>query len=343
MKVDVEKVKSFLIKLMLRDGADKYQSEIFINALIWSDQIGRPTHGLWRYPVYYKRFSLGLIKCPCRLEYEVVASAIGIVDGGHGFGHYVGHEATHQAMKLAKKFGVGVVGVRNSNHFGVGAYYVNQVAENDMIGIAVSNSTPRMAPHGGVKPVFGTNPFAFGAPRHSENSIIIDMATSASSGANIMRENNKLSEGIGIDSNGKPITDPKRINDGALLPMAGPKGYGLALMVEILGGVLTQAGISHGVKSMFKNFEDNSCTGHFFIAIDIEKMMPMSVYYDRIESLIATIKASSEGFSNKEVRIPGEKRWYSYQKSLKEGIELEQGTIEALESLGRSANAAVPW
>ena len=210
------------------------------------------------FPTYYKRFNLGLIKCPCHPKYSQNARAVGLLDGDQGFGHFVGHTGMLKAIERAQDEGIGMVGVHNSNHFGAAGYYVHLTAERGMIGITMSNSFPRMAPYGGVKPVFGTNPFAFGAPRRNGKSLLLDMASSATSGAAVRRcanEGGQLPEGVAMDSQGRPATEPSLLGQSTLLPFAGAKGYGVALMIEILSGVITGAGISGGVKSMFENFK----------------------------------------------------------------------------------------
>jgi LDH2 family malate/lactate/ureidoglycolate dehydrogenase len=342
MRVDTEKLKKYLLQILIQNEADPEQATIFIDALTWSDEIERPTHGLWRFPIYFKRFKLGLINCPCNIKINSISPSLGLLDGDHGFGHYVGSIAMNRAIELAKNSGVGVIGVHNSNHFGVGGYFVNLAAEQGMLGIAVSNSTPKMAPHGGIKEVFGTNPFSFAAPRQFNRSILIDMATSASSGAAVMRATDKLPEGIAVDYSGNPITDPSKIKEGSLLPFGGAKGYGLALMIEILSGVITGAGISHGVNSMFNNFDDYASTGHFFIVINIEKIMSIKTYYERIEQLIEYIKSSTSGINDNIVLLPGENRWKKYESSLEQGINLDNDTINSLKEIGDKLNLKFP-
>jgi ureidoglycolate dehydrogenase (NAD+) len=258
-----------------------------------------------------------------------------LLDGGGGFGHYVGELGMRRAIDLARRHGVGVVGVRNSNFFGAGAYFVKLAAASRTIGLAMSNSYPKVAAYGGLKPVLGTNPFAFGAPRRNGESLLVDMATSALAGSTVRDHIDKrepLPAGLAIDERGIPITDPSKVDEGALLPFAGAKGFALSLMVELLAAVLTGAGVSHGVASMYKDFSRRGDNGHFFLALDITRFMDIETYYARLESLIELVKASNP---ESEVLLPGEIRWRTYATNLANGIAIEASTMEALEKLAR--------
>lgn len=256
------------------------------------------------------------------------------MDGDQGLGHFVGHEAMSCAISKAERFGIGAVGVHNSNHFGTGAYFVQLAAEQNMIGLAFSNSVAKVAAHGGTRPVFGTNPFAFGVPGRDGKHMLLDMATSMVSGSQVMKCTEAglpLPEGIAVDAQGKSITDASELDKGTLLPFGGAKGYGLALMVEILSSVLTGAVFSPKVNSMFRNFSDSGMNGHFFLAIDLGQMMNPEIFSDRLELLFSTIRSS--GNADGDVLIPGETRWAHYRDNLMRGIPLDPPTLSELEKL----------
>ena len=339
MKVErlpLSQITEFVRSVLTEVNADNEQGLIFADALIWSDLIGRPTHGIWRLPFYVKRISLGLNKCPCEPKFRQENLAIDVMDGDQGIGHYVGYVAMNRAVQFAKKHGIGAVGVHNSNHFGTGSYFVHLAAEQGMIGIAVSNSISKVAPYNGIRAVFGTNPFAFGAPRQDGKSLMLDMATAAIAGAQVMKyaeQGKALPEGIAINSEGQPIFDPNQVNKGVLLPFGGAKGYGLSLMIEILSSILTGAAMSIGVNSMFTNFEKSGKNGHFFIAIDIKRFIDMPSYYGRMEELLSLVKGANGELSNRNILIPGETRWEEYERNTKEGIPLDTATVNALKEL----------
>ncbi len=336
MSFTVEQLKETSFQILVNNGCEEKESEILSQILVWCDQIGRHNQGVWRLKLLTRRFREGLIKSPCSPVFEDSTPSLSILDGDKGSGHYIGNIAMQRAIELARDNGVGIIGVKNSNFFGAGSYYINQACQTGMIGLAMSNSFPKVAAYGGVRSVLGTNPFAFGAPRKNGNHLLLDMATSSSAGSSITKSSElgiQLDEGIAIDLEGNPITDPDKVQSGSLLPFGGAKGFGLSLMVEILSGVLTGAGFSHGVKSMYKNFEESGDNGHFFVAINIKKIISLNDYYDRIEELIDLVKSSSEGYGNKNVILPGETRWEKYKSSLSNGISLDQKTIDMLNEL----------
>ncbi|MGH6820436.1 MAG: Ldh family oxidoreductase, partial [Methylocella sp.] len=223
--------------------------------------------------------------------------------------------------------GIGIVGVRNSNFFGAGAYYVNLAASRSMIGLALSNSFPKVVAHGGLKPVLGTNPFAFGAPRANGDHLLFDMATSALAGSTVrehLTTKNPLPEGLTAD--------------GALLPFGGAKGFGLSLLVEILAGVITGAGVGDGVASMYNDFARSGGNGHFLLALDIKRWMDIETYHARFEPLVASIKASGE-----HVLLPGEVRWENYRESLQNGIALDAVAAGNARKAALAVGLTAPW
>jgi LDH2 family malate/lactate/ureidoglycolate dehydrogenase len=325
-------------------GTDEDQAARVAAILVWCDLIGRQTHGTWRLAILCKRVELGLVSCPCRPKIESGAPGVLSMDGDNGFGLMVSELAMNHAIDAARQVGIGVVGVRNSNFFGAGAFYGNQAATAGMIGIATSNSVPQVAAIGGRRQVLGTNPFAFGAPRRNGRHFLLDMATSGLAGSTTRRlieRNEPLPEGFAIDAEGRPVTDPRKVKEGALLPFGGHKGYGLALMVEILSGVLTGAGISDEVKSMYRDFEGGGNNGHFIVALDIRRLMPLDRWYDRLEHMLEMLRAS--GPESPGVRYPGEGRWDAYAEGVQLGVALEESTVEALAKLAAEYNVRVPW
>ena len=341
--VNARRLKSFSMDIFRAAGVDSEQTETVAENLNWNDLVGRLNHGVLRLPIYVKRVRAGVLKCPCHPSFKRLTDNSEVLDGDAGFGQHVAQIGMRRAIELARTTGLGAVGVRNSNHLGTGAYFVNLAAEAGMLALATSNSVPKVAAFNGVQPVFGTNPIAFGSPRRNGRSLLVDMSTATSAGSTVgeyQRKGKPLPKGMAIDTHGKPMTDPRRILEGALLPFGGAKGFGLALMAEILCGVLTGAGISHGVKSMYENLEQSGDNGHFFVAIDISRWMPIETFFERLESLVTIIETSGkEG----QVRLPGEIRWQHYDHNLVDGIPLEPKVRDQLETLARSLGVSVPW
>ena len=337
-----KKLLDFSKRVLIASGADTQEAAVVAQILVWSDLIGRDNQGVWRLPILSQRISQKLVSTPCNYKIENVSSSAILIDGKMGMGHYLAYKGMEKAIEIAKDTGIAFVGIRDSNFFGAGAYYIEQAASAGMIGIAASNSFPKVAAYQGVSSLLGTNPFAFSAPRKNGHNLLLDMSTSASSGSSIRKsieKNEQLPKGIAVDSTGKDIRNPADVEKGTILPFGGAKGYGLSLMVEILSGIITGAGYSHGVNSMYKNIHESGNNGHFFIAIDINKLMPLEMYYERMENFIHMLQSSgidensdlSE--NNSKVQLPGELRWETYEKNLKQGLVINSETTAELKKL----------
>lgn len=342
--VAASELRQFAQNILQSHGTDPHQAEVVADILVWCNEIGRSNQGVWRLPIFCKRLSLGLVSAPCVPRLEKKSESLALLDGDNGLGHYVGQVGMDHAIDMAAAQGVGVVTVCNSNFYGAGSYYVERAAQKGMLALALSNSFPKVVPYNGLEAVLGTNPFSFGAPLRNKKSVLFDMATAASAGSMIRRcqeTGADLPEGIAIHPDGRPITNPSEVDAGALLPAGGAKGFGLAILVEVLCGVISGAGISHQVTSMYKNFDAPGNNGHFFLAIDVKHLMSMDQYFDRMDMLVTYLKNSPslEG----EVLYPGELRWNNKATAEQQGIRIESETIVALEMLAKEKNISLPW
>ena len=343
MRVEVEAFRRSVAQVLNAGGVDQAQTRTVGANLVWCDMVGRRNHGIERLPILLDRVAKGGIASPCHPRFVWLAPNFTRLDAANGFGHHAGELAMEHACDLAAPQGVGIVGVCNSNFFGAGAYYVNRAAERGMIGLAFSNSFPKVAAPGGLRPALGTNPFAFAAPRRSGRALLIDMSTAAVAGSTIREAIDKdqvVPPGIAIDARGHPITDPHKVEGGTLLPAAGPKGFGLAIMVELLASVLTGAGIADQVASMYKQVSVGGNNGHLFVALDIRRWMPLPEWHERIEALcLGLIGSGLDG----TVRLPGDCRWAEYDRSLIEGVLVEDHTLARTESLARDLGVELGW
>jgi LDH2 family malate/lactate/ureidoglycolate dehydrogenase len=340
-RVDADVLRDFIERIMEAHGVDSDQVRTVAKNLVWNELVGRPNFGVLRLPILMERVRRGVLRGSCQPQFEAVSETMARLDGDDGFGQYVAEIGMRRAIAMAHKGGLGVVGVRNSNFFGTGAYFVQLAAEAGMMGFAASNSFPKVAAHGGILPALGTNPFAFSAPRRNGESMLLDLATSALAGSTVrehIAKGEDLPAGLVVDGNGAPITDPRKVADGALLPFGGAKGFGLALMVEILAGVITGAGVAHGVKSMYADFAESGHSGHFLLALDISRWITLEEYFARFETLIAAVRASNP---NGGVRLPGEIRWQAFRENRDRGIRLEPRLMAALAALSEPCEHAI--
>jgi LDH2 family malate/lactate/ureidoglycolate dehydrogenase len=341
--IAADAVRKFCEALLCAYGVEREQASSVADNVLWSELVGRTNFGMLRLPTYLARVQAGALNPVCRPVFSALAPAAHLLDGDAGFGQYAGECAMDRAIALAAEHGTGIVGVRNSNFFGTGAYFVNRAASSGMIALALSNSFPKVAAHGGFRAALGTNPFAFGAPRRGGDNLMVDMATSGLAGSTVrqhIQSGDALPEGLAVAADGAPITDPEMVGEGALLPFGGAKGYGMALLVEILAGVLTGAGMSHGVASMYENMEQSGDNGHFMMAIDISRWMSMEAYHARFDAFEADVRGSG---GKGTILLPGEIRWRNYHENLAAGINLADRLRSTLAELGGLHNVELPW
>jgi len=338
--------QTWIESLACHAGVDPREAVVLAEVVVWSDMIGRPEQGVWRLPTYLKRFKLGLIRSPCHARILARKKAVSIVDGRNGFGQVIGRLAMRRAIRLASDFGVGVVGVKRSNHFGPAAYYVNLAAEKGYVGLAFSNSTPRVAPAVSKTPLLGTNPIALGAPRRSGRAILVDLSTSASAGSKIRRAaetGDAITSGIARDAAGQAVSDARAAVSGVLEPMGGSRGFALSILVEILSGVITGAAISREVASIYENFSQPNAVGHTFVVLDIEAFMSRKVYFDRIETLVGFMQSAAHASDSNESIVPGDRRWLAYDRHTAEGLYIDDRTCDGLRSAARELGVNTPW
>lgn len=340
-----KELEEFAISLLKTVGASDADSKIVASALVWADLRGRHPQGVNRLPIFIQRLQRGLIKSPALMQWKQIAPAAAMLDADNAFGHVAGTAAMKRAVELARVEGIGIVSVRRSNLYGAASYFSSIATEANCLGITCTNAVPKVAPYGGVRPVFGTNPIAFGCPTSSGVPILVDLSTSAIAGSSVrsMHETDRpLPEGVALKKNGTPTTSVKDIQEGTLLPAAGAKGFGLALMVEILCGVLAGAAMGKEVGSMYSTFDRPVNTGHVFLAIDIEKFQARDHFMTRIDLLLSWIKAA--GTEEQAVRFPGEIRGELADRYEREGIPLPlEATVQPLSDLAKDLHLEAPW
>ena len=336
--------RRFVIDVLQETGASSEDSEVVAEGMLWADLRGRHTQGLTRLPNIAERLSKGLIRSPAVMVWKEVGPAAALLDAGHGLGHVASRRAILRAVELARAQGVGVVAVRHSSHFGAAGYYCAIAAEAGCLSFNYTNAISKVAPHGGRKPLLGTNPIGFGCPTRGTGPVLVDLSTSAISGGEASSTGGKgkcLPPGVALDADGRPTEDPAKM--GCLLPAGGARGFALGLMVEVLSGVLTGSAVGKDVGSMLFTWDRPVDVGHLFIAVDIEHFLPLSEFLDRLDRLLAWVVATPplEGFE--AVRIPGEIRAQLAEKYAQEGIPVPQESVAPLIQLAQRFNIPQPW
>lgn len=346
LRIKLTDLNEFTVDLLTKAGADRSDAVAVAEALLWADMRGRHPQGVSRIPVFAKRVQRKLIASPAVMTFEQVAASAMRLDAGNGFGHIAGRLAMEKAVAIAKEQGVGFVAVRNSNLYGAASYFCDIAAGMGCLSFTCTNAVAKVAPHGGRQPLFGTNPLAFGCPTPSGDSILVDLSTSALSGSDTRSRSEtgtSLPPGVALDRDGNPTVNPADVASGALLPAAGAKGFGLALIVDILSGVLSGAAIGKEVGSIYNTWDKPVNTGHVFFAIDIKRFVPPEIFATRINMLLQWIHENPSADPAMPVRYPGEIRSELARTYRTEGIPLPVEVTHQLSSLASEFQVSPPW
>lgn len=341
IKLQASVIIQYITEIFEKAGMAQSDATFCAEALVQTDLWGIGSHGILRVPIYTQRLLSGAVNATPDVRVTTGKRALAMVDGDNGMGFIVGREAMDHAINLAGEFGVAAVGALNSNHFGATALYVRRAAEQNMIGIGMSNVVQNMVVPGGSRPVVGNNPIAVAVPTFGEFPFVLDISLSAVAGGKLLlasKNNEKIPLDWATDKDGRPTDDPDKGFAGFLLPMGGHKGFGLALVVDILCGVLTGGAFMDQMKGMYKYPDDPSLTGHFMIAIDPLAIMEKAEFKERISRFTKVVKSSPMWVENREMFIPGEIEYRTAQRRTKEGIPLHSNLYEELVNLGQELN-----
>ena len=317
-------------------GTPEENARLVSASLVESNLVGHDSHGVMRLMSYVEFARRGQVKPEARPFVAKRERATAQVDGAWGWGHISARLATTTVTELAAEYGVAATTIDHCNHVGRLGEYVEMMAHAGMIGIALCNVDPAVAPFGGVGRVMGTNPLAWAVPRAGENApLFSDFATSgvAEGKLRVARaKGERVEPGLIVDSQGRPSQEPADFyNGGALLPFGGHKGYGLSVMVELLGGVLS--GMAASVQPEYK-----AANGTLFLALNIAAFMPVEQFTQQVENFCARVKATppADGFS--EVLLPGDPERRTRAQRLVEGISLPEQTWREIQALARELN-----
>jgi len=308
--------------------------------LVTADMQGIDTYGTRRLGPYVECIRNGLMK-PCPdIRVKRKTPGVAVLDGDDGLGPVVGLKALNLAMDMAREVGIAYVGVRNSNHFAAIAPYATIACGRNMVSFIGSNSFPTMPPWRSHEVRHGNNPFCIAAPRRGHPPFIIDIAMSIVSRGRIrnhLERGETIPSGWAMDTQGQPTTDPREALKGYVLPIGNHKGYGLALAVDILAGVLTGGAFATDVKSLFQQREDPQRVSHFFILIDISKVIDLDAYFDQMEVLCTLMKHTEPFDPDLPVLLPGEPEAMAVEENTKSGIPMDAGWIETVRTLAQGA------
>lgn len=346
VKVGHKEIWQFVSDLFQAAGTTKEDADMVADVLIKAELRGIKSHGVSRIPIYIKRMEMGLVNARAEIKtvHETPVSAV--IDGGYGLGQATATKAMRMAIDKAKKCGVGIVCMNKSHHYGIAAFYSQMAAEEDMIGFSCANTTALMAAPGGASKAIGNSPFSFAFPAKEQMPVIFDAACSAVAQGKIIVANingQKIPDNWALDSEGNPTTDPAEALKGFLLPMAGPKGYGIAVVMEILAGVLSGSDTGIHLGSIYNDLENPQDCGNFFMAIDLKAFGDPDEFKERMDGYILDMKNGKKAKTTKEIFMPGEIELKKEIQTLKDGIEIEDDTFAPLVELAKKYNVKLDF
>ena len=334
---DVAEIVKFITRALMSVGVPSEDAEQVAIFMAESDARGGDAHGVFRLPQYVNQIRDGAVNARPNIQIVSDRAGTALVDGDNGLGHLVMKRATELAMEKARGCGVGWVGTRRSNHAGPAQLYPRMAAERDMIGIyfCVGNAN-LVPPWGGTEALLSTNPIAIAVPAFRRPPVVLDMATTNTAFGKIRlkaQRNEQMPEGWMIDRQGQPLTDPKRAKEGFLLPIGGPKGYGLALIFGLLAGTLNGAAFGRDVVDYTVDSRTPSNTGQAIMAVDISGFADVQAFKESVDDVWEVMKSSPTLPGVDEVRLPGERSEILYRERMARGVPLGDSLLKVLDEL----------
>ena len=316
-------------------GVPSDDAEILADVLVSGSLRSLPGQGqgVQQLPTYYERIKAGVVDVDARFEISSRHGGVALADAHRGLGSVAATRAMSLAVELAAVQGVGAVGVRDSTHFGIAAYYAMLALPHDFIGLAFSNAGPEIAPWGGAQAVVGTNPWAVAVPAGREWPVVLDLANSTAGKGMIgwyLREGRSIPDDWALTAAGERTTDAELGAAGTLFPLGGAKGYGMAVVVDALTGVLT--GSAFGLACFGAEWQN---VGHLLVALDVSRFGSIAGFKERMDTLISQIRSSRLAPTADAIYLPGELEYRRAEERRQDGVPIEAGRFEALVALGR--------
>ena len=334
---------AFTESVLRAEGVPAADAQLLADTLVTAELWGHASHGLLRLPWYVARLRSGATRRVTEVETLRDTGALMVLDGQHGIGQVITAQAVKLGIDRAKSHGVSAIGIRNSGHFGTAAYFTRRAAEAGCIAFLSTNASPAMAPWGGKQKSIGTNPWSIAAPAGRHGVVVMDMANTAVARGKIYlaaEHGQPIPEGWAADAEGNPTTDPRAAIEGLILPMAGPKGYVMSFMFDVLAGVLTGSAYGDAVAGPYQPNE-TSGAGHLLLTIDMSAMVDPDEYAQRVETLIDATRAAPKASWADEILVPGELEERNAVRNA-EGITLAATTWASLAVLAAETNVELP-
>jgi len=347
LRIKPEKLLDFAAQVFAAHGVPTEEAMLVADTLVQADLWGHQSHGVMRLSWYVGRLRSGVMRAVAGPRVVTDVGALAVIDGCDSMGQVLASRAADEAVRRAKTHGVGVVAVRNSNHFGTAMYFTLQAARKGCVALLSTNASPAMAPWGGREKRVGNNPWSIAAPAGEHVPMVLDIANTVVARGKVYlarQKGQKIPLGWAIDSEGEPTTDPIAALRGIILPMAEHKGYGLAVMMDVLSGVLTGSGFGTGVHGPYQTAQ-RSGAGHLMIALDIAAFQPLAEFEARMARLIAELKSTPLAKGTTEIFYPGELEARNEVETRARGLMLPSETLASLRHLAKETKleAGLPF
>lgn len=343
-RVSSPQLEAFIARALVAVGISGAESKSIAELMARADLNGADGHGVFRLPQYVRRIKGGAVNIKPNIRVEREAAGMALIDGDNGMGHLVMRFATEQAIAKAKSAGVAWVGVKWSNHAGPASLYASMPIAHDMIGLylAVGNAN-HLPAWGGIDMLLSTNPIAVGIPADQEPPVVLDMATTVAAYGKVKtaaQRGETMPEGWMIDREGRALTDPRRADEGFLLPIGGYKGYGLALVFGLLAGTLNGAAMGRDVVDFNHDDTTPTNTGHAIVAISLAAFGDAADFKRRVDALVRDIRASRRLPGVDAIRLPGEQSHAKREERMRRGIPLPEPLLKSLNQLAADLRIA---
>ncbi|RKK85444.1 hypothetical protein BFJ69_g1588 [Fusarium oxysporum] len=334
--------RRFIEDVLKGNGIPSENASIIARCLVAADLRGVDTHGMNRIPSYMERLRQGVLNASAQPILTQVTPAVAQVDGQNGFGFVAAHKGMAAAIESAKVFGIGMASIKHSNHFGMSAWIVQQALDADMMSLVFTNSSPALPAFGGKSKLLGVSPIACGAPgKGPMENFILDMAPSVAARGKIYkakRRGEKIPLDWALDAEGRPTDDPEAALGGVMLPMGGPKGSALSIMMDVFSGVLSGSAFAGHVTGPYDPSKPAD-VGHFLIAIKPDLFMNLDEFRERMQYLYERVVGSEKAAGVERIYFPGEIEQLAQKEREKTGIPLVQAEIDALNAEAKKVGA----
>lgn len=339
---DSEQLVTFGADALQKVGIREVAARLTAHSLVVADQRGTFSHGMLRLPLYVAAIEQGGINADPQMHWVSERGATALLDADAGLGQLAMREAVERVCRLTDEYGVGVVAVQGSSHFGAGSYWAKQLTDLGYLAFVTSTTGPTVAPFGGAEKVLGTNPLTLGAPASGDEELMVDLATSTGAYGKVIAARNagtEIPDGWAVDAYGQPTRDPQAAMAGALTPFGGHKGSAVASAVEAFSVILGSATYAFETEDIWSNPGSRMNIGHLIVAINSDFFAGRDATEMRTATLLARIRGSAGDAAS--ALAPGDPE-REHQHSAGDLVELKPSDVEGLRALAERLDLLLP-